>query len=112
MKLDVMPILLLSVALTLLMEVLPQQYQKMLSAVHHSSAAGVVWGLLFAQRLHSSVSVKNSKRKPLLLPPCSESVPVKLAESLTAMIRHWTHTVLIRTSRAHKTLAELSGQPI
>lgn len=64
-----------------------------------------------AQRHHSSVSVKNSMRKSLLLPPCSKSVPVKLAEPLTATIRHQTHMVLIRTSSAHKTLAELSGQP-
>lgn len=64
-----------------------------------------------AQRHHSSVSVKNSMRKSLLLPPCSKSVPVKLAEPLTATIRHRTHMVLIRTSSAHKILAELSGQP-
>lgn len=79
------------------MEVLPQQLQEMLVQCT-IAVLQVRCGCFAAQRHQSSVSVKNSMRKSLLLSPCSESVPVKLAEPLTEMIRRWTHTILIRTS--------------
>lgn len=54
-----------------------------------------------AQRQYSPSSVQNSRSKSLLLPPCSENVPVELAEPptlKTVKIRHRTHVVFIKTS--------------